>query len=90
MKKNFALLIIIILVGFILSACNIQKPELTLTSEPTGTLLATTTKPSAPTNTPEALATFSLQPANIPEPTLTLSPTATVISALVETKQPTL
>jgi serine/threonine-protein kinase len=76
MKKDFALLIIIIMLGFILSACNIQKPEPTLTSEPANTLLAT--------------ATITPRPTDIPEPTETIFPTATVVSTLVETKQPTL
>jgi len=90
MRKNLVLLIIIILSGLIMSACNTQKPEPTLTSEPASTLLATAANTLAPTNAPKPTATFTPQPTNLPEPTETIIPTTTAIPALVETAQPTL
>jgi serine/threonine-protein kinase len=67
-------LIIVLLLGAILSGCNTQKLEPTLTLESASTLLPTETNTSVPTNTPEA----------------TVLPTETVLPTLVETEQPTM
>ena len=90
MRKDFLLLIIILLSGTILSACNTQNPQPTLTSEPTIPLAATATSTPVPTVTPPATstATFTPQPTATSEPVDVITPTTTVESALVTTNQP--
>jgi len=91
MRKNIVWLIIIVLPGVILSACNSQKLEHTFTIELSSTLLPTASNISAPTKTPEATVTFTPAPPDMPKLTEpTILPAVTNVPTLVETEQPTM
>ena len=91
MKKNIVWLITIVLIGGILSACNIQKPESSSANESFKTPVLTATDTPVPTDTPWPVQTFTPQPTNTPtltEPTTT--PTETAVPTLAATEQPTM
>lgn len=91
MREDIVWLIMIVLFGVILSACNSRKLQPTFTIEPASTLLPTAPNTSAPTKTPEATVTFTHTPTDMPKLTdPTILPTATVVPTLVETEQPTM
>lgn len=89
MRKDIVWLIMIVLFGVFLSACNIQKLQPTFTIEPVSTLRPTAINTPVLKNTPEATVTFTPKTTDKPKltgPTILPTATATVVPTLVETE----
>ncbi|MFH1907385.1 MAG: formylglycine-generating enzyme family protein [Chloroflexota bacterium] len=89
MRKDIVWLIMIVLFGVFLSACNTQKLQPTFTIEPVSTLRPTAINTPVSKNTPEATVTFSPKTTDMPKltgPTILPTTTATDLPTLVETE----
>ena len=89
MRKDIVRLIMIVLFGVLLSACNTQKLQPTFTNEPVSTVRPTAINTPVLKNTPDATVTFTPKTTDIPiptGPTILPTATATVVPTLVETE----
>jgi serine/threonine-protein kinase len=90
-RRDIVWLVFIVLSGVILNACTSQKAIITITGEPSGTLLLKIPNSATPTKTPERTATLTLAFHDKPKPTdPTIQATTTIVHPIAETEQPTL